>query len=264
LHVRYWIHLTKVVDENGMFRKPLSSSHLRGNQRRPRKMHRLLVESYWSFWMNERQSRQDGSGWRPLGESKPNILLELLREIEPKWGWSTTFWWQIKASTRTFLVDPLKQVIEIPLWGHDLIINHGHISWKLHDLLVNCLFPLPLCNKLLLVGLNIRTPELASFSWKLSSWLSLSVAQMEGYNLEGIQSTNHNLQSGLGTNLWRGPCDTWCYLPLDLTKSKANGGAHCLHPWVAKHGKRTSWQHKMKNQIIFKIQSMMVQEKQKK
>jgi hypothetical protein len=85
------------------------------------------------------------------------------REIGPRWRWSTTFWWQVKASTRTFLFYSFKQVIEIPLRGRGFIINHGHVSWKLHDLLGNCFFPLPLCNRLLLAYLNIQIPRACEF-----------------------------------------------------------------------------------------------------
>jgi hypothetical protein len=58
--------------------------------------------------------------------------------------------------------------------------------------------------------------------------------QMAGYNLEGTQCTSHNLQSGMVTNLWKGPYNTWCYLLLDLAKSKANGGSSSIAPLGSK------------------------------
>jgi hypothetical protein len=71
-----------------------------------------------------------------------------------------------------------------PLQGHDLIIDYGHVFWKLHKLLRNCLFPFHLCNKLLFACLNIQTPKTCNFSWKLNSWLSLSASSNAGVQFQ--------------------------------------------------------------------------------
>jgi hypothetical protein len=87
---------------------------------------------------------------------------------------------------------------------------------------------------------------------------------MAKYNFKSTQCISWSLQGGLTTNPWRGPCDTWCYLLLDLAKSKADGGAHRSHPRGMEHGKRTWGKHHMRNFIISKIQWMIVYFKRSK
>ncbi len=61
------------------------------------------------------------------------------------------------------LVGSFKHVIKIHLWGCDLIIDHSHVFWKLHDFLRNCLFPLSFCNRFIFACLNVQTPRAYEF-----------------------------------------------------------------------------------------------------
>ncbi len=77
---------------------------------------RTRNNSYW-----------DDNGQRPPSELKPNVLPKTPKENQVEMKMGDKFLWQVKASTKMSLIGSFKQVIEILLWGHDLIIDHGHV-----------------------------------------------------------------------------------------------------------------------------------------
>jgi hypothetical protein len=101
----------------------------------------------------------------------------------------------------------LQQVIEILFWGHDFIIDHvmssrsSTISWGI------MFFPFPFAIDFFLFAWTSQPPKLASFFWKLVSWLSLSAisngeVQYQGHSMYQLQSSRWFGDQSLRRSLW--------------------------------------------------------------
>jgi hypothetical protein len=137
-----------------------------------RKDHKRCSTFSWNpngfFVWTRNNPHQNNNGWWPHGKLKLNDLLEAPKE---KSGWDKDgrrlFGDSSKCLLKHLLLVSFNEVIKIPLSGCDHTIDHGHIFWKLHDLLKNYYFSLPFCSKFLLARLYNWTPRAYEFFLKV-------------------------------------------------------------------------------------------------